>query len=135
PRKFRELSSDTAFAEVDVSAEGAHLLFSRWTFQCKNLPKKTRVGVGDVAKEVGVAIYMRAHVVAMVTTSDFTPKAYDYAHEVTRGTQLPFVFISRGIVRKSLRGGPAVLWQHVTDNARTVMMEKRSQPMLGGETN
>jgi hypothetical protein len=38
PTSFRVRSSQTGGAEVDLTAEGAHLLFSRWTFQCRILP-------------------------------------------------------------------------------------------------
>jgi Restriction endonuclease len=128
PRDFRQESKDTAFAEVDVTAEGSHLLFSRWTFQCKNRPT-ANVGVSDVAKEVGVAIYMRAHVIVMVSMSGFTGVAHSYARQVTRATHLQFVFVPGSIVRGYLRGGAAVLWRHVLNSARAVMAEKRSQPV------
>jgi hypothetical protein len=130
PRAFRLLSKETGFAEVDVSAEGAHLVFSRWTFQCKNRPEtKAKVGVSEVAKEVGIAVYMKAHVVAMVTTSGFTPKAYEYAREVSQATHLQFVFVSGDVVRRYLRNGAAALTRYVMDSAKAVMMEKRSQPV------
>ena len=48
PRSFRQRSRDTAYAEVDLTAEGKQLLFSRWNIQCKCV--KGRVSLGDVAK-------------------------------------------------------------------------------------
>ena len=127
PRGFRLRSAQTAYAEVDLTAEGSHLLFSRWSFQCKNT--KVRVALGDVAKEVGIAIYSKAHVVAMVTTSDFSRDAYDYAREITRATHLQFLFITGDIVRSYLTNGRSILLKHALDNAEEVMREKRVQQL------
>src|SRR5262249_3886830 len=68
PTGFRVRSTETGGAEVDLTAEGAHLLFSRWTFQCKNI---SRVPLSDLAKEIGMATLLKAHVVVMVATGDF----------------------------------------------------------------
>ncbi len=129
PRHFRLRSRESAFAEVDVTAEGRHLLFSRWSFQCKNIGKNTKVGLSDVAKEVGIAVYTKAHVVVMVTTSDFSADAYDYAREVTKATHLQFLFIPGTVVRKYVRDGAGALRAFVLENASDVMAQKRFQPL------
>ena len=85
--------------------------------------------MGDVAKEVGLAIYSRSHVVAMVTTSDFSREALKYAREITTSTHLQFVFITGALIERYLAGGPAVLLDHVTRNAAEVMVLKRQQPI------
>lgn len=127
PRAFRLRSRDTAHAEVDLTAEGKNLLFSRWNFQCKCTSGK--VSLGDVAKEVGLAIYSKAHVVAVVTTSDFSSEARAYAHEVTATTHLQFLLVPGKIVRDYLDKGPSVLIDHVAANAADVMQQKRGQPI------
>lgn len=127
PRAFRLRSRDTAYAEVDLTAEGKNLLFSRWNFQCKCVAG--RVGLGDVAKEVGLAIYSKAHVVAVVTTSDFSSEAIAYAREITQATHLQFLLVNGAIVRSYLDKGPGVLLDHVSANAARVMAQKRSQPI------
>lgn len=127
PRAFRLRSRDTAHAEVDLTAEGKNLLFSRWNFQCKCVASK--VSLGDVAKEVGLAIYSKAHVVAVVTTSDFSSEALAYAREVTSTTHLQFLLVTGAIVRSYLDKGPAVLLDHVAANASSVMLQKRGQPI------
>lgn len=127
PRAFRLRSRDTAYAEVDLTAEGKNLLFSRWNFQCKCVTG--RVGLGDVAKEVGLAIYSKAHVVAVVTTSDFTSEAVAYAREITNATHLQFLLINGTVVRNYLDKGATVLLNHVVANAANVMAQKRSQPI------
>lgn len=125
PRGFRLRSRDTAFAEVDVTAEGRHLLFSRWVFQCKRV--KGKVGLSEVAKEVGIAVYTRAHVVVMISTSDFSEDAYQFARQIARITPLQFLFLPGHVVREYLLEGPNFLRQHVLANAGTAMVEKRNQ--------
>jgi hypothetical protein len=127
PRAFRLRSRDTAYAEVDLTAEGKNLLFSRWNFQCKCI--NSRVSLGDVAKEVGLAIYSKAHVVAVVTTSDFSGEALAYAREITLATHLQFLFVSGSIVKSYLEDGASVLLDHVAKNAASVMIQKRSQQL------
>ena len=127
PRAFRLRSRDTAHAEVDLTAEGKNLLFSRWNFQCKCIASK--VSLGDVAKEVGLAIYSKAHVVAVVTTSDFSSEALAYAREVTATTHLQFLLVTGAVVRSYLEKGPSVLLDHVAANASSVMLQKRGQPI------
>jgi hypothetical protein len=127
PRAFRLRSRETAYAEVDLTAEGKNLLFTRWNFQCKCV--STRVSLGDVAKEVGLAIYSKAHVVAVVTTSDFSSEAIAYANEITQATHLQFLFVNGAVVRSYLEKGPSSLLAHVASNAARVMAQKRNQPI------
>jgi hypothetical protein len=127
PRAFRLRSRDTAYAEVDLTAEGKNLLFSRWNFQCKCV--RGRVSLGDVAKEVGLAIYSKAHVVAVVTTSDFSSEAIAYAREITSATHLQFLLVNGAVVRKYLNKGAGALLDHVAANAASVMAQKRGQPI------
>jgi hypothetical protein len=127
PRAFRLRGRDTAHAEVDLTAEGKNLLFSRWNFQCKCVAG--RVSLGDVAKEVGLAIYSKAHVVAVVTTSDFSSEALAYAREVTATTHLQFLLVTGAIVRSYLDKGAGALLDHVAANAASVMRQKRGQPI------
>ncbi len=132
PRHFRLRSAQTAFAEVDLIAEAAHLLFSRWTFQCKRYSgtdKATRVGLSEVAKEVGIAVFSRAHVVVMVTTSDFSKDAKSYAIEVSRATPLQFVFVDGKVLKEYLKRGSQVLHSHFHNSASEVMTLKRGQPL------
>ncbi|MEL7684455.1 restriction endonuclease [Citromicrobium bathyomarinum] len=131
PRAFRLRSRDTAHAEVDLTAEGKNLLFSRWNFQCKCVASK--VSLGDVAKEVGLAIYSKAHVVAVVTTSDFSNESIAYAREVTAATHLQFLFVTGAIVRAYLEKGPSVLLDHVASNATSVTLQKRGQSITAKE--
>jgi hypothetical protein len=134
PRGFRLRSKNTAYAEVDVAAEGDHLLFSRWTFQCKKIQQANNVGLGDVAKEVGIAVYMKAHVIVMVSTGGFSSEALAYAREVSQATPLQFLFLNGKVIRDYLENGPAALHNFVMSNATQVMLMKRAQP-IDPETN
>ncbi len=127
PRSFRKRAKDTAYAEIDLTAEGTNLIFSRWNWQCKCV--NAAVPLGDVAKEVGLAVYSKSHVVAMVTTSRFSREAVNYANEITSATHLQFVFIDGTVVSGYLRDGPRVLIKHVMKNAEKVMSTKRAQPI------
>jgi len=131
PRSFRQRSRDTAYAEVDLTAEGKQLLFSRWNIQCKCV--KSRVSLSDVAKEVGLAIYAKSHVVMVVTTGDFSREAVNYAREITADTHLQFVLVNGAAVKGYLQTGPASLHAFVQKNAARVMAEKRNQPIAPDE--
>lgn len=132
PRHFRLRSSQTAHAEVDLLAEGSHLMFSRWTFQCKRYGKNstTKVGLSEVAKEVGIALFVKAHVVVMVTTTSFTADARRYADVISEATALQFLFIDGNVVDAYLKNGKAALLDHARKNATAVMMQKRSRPVV-----
>lgn len=133
PRHFRLRSAQSAHAEVDLIAEGAHLMFSRWTVQCKRYAAGTNVQLADVAKEMGIAVYAKAHVVVMVTTSDFTSSARAYADEVTLSQPIQFLFIPGSVVTAYLKDGKDALLEHVRENAKQVMSRKRRQPLPAEE--
>lgn len=133
PRHFRLRSERSAFAEVDLIAEAAHLMFSRWTIQCKRNARETKVPLSDVAKEVGLAIFTKAHVVMVVTTSDFSSAARDYAREMTLSQHLQFLLIPGHIVGEYLKHGRDKLIDFVRSNARSVMALKRGQPLPTAE--
>lgn len=127
PRDFRLRSAKSAHAEVDLVAEGCHLMFSRWTFQCKRYEQGSKVGLSEVAKEVGIALYVKAHVVVMVTTSAFSADARKYADVISEATPLQFLFIDGKAVETYLTEGKAALLEHARRNAGAVMAQKRKQ--------
>lgn len=130
PRNFRLRSAQSGYAEVDLLAEGSHLMFSRWIFQCKRYDKSsTKVRLSDVAKEVGIALYVKAHVVVMVTTTGFSADAQRYADVISEATPLQFLFIDGKMVNTYLSEGKSALLQHAQKNAEFVMAQKRSQPL------
>ena len=131
PKGFRKRSRETAYAEIDLLAEGAHLVFSRWTVQCKATPG-ARVDLSDVAKEVGIALHQKAHVVMVVTSGDFTADAEAYATQVSRDQYFQFLLINGKVVQKYLSDGRNALLKYVIANAEKVMVTKASQRREGG---
>jgi hypothetical protein len=102
PTGFRVRSSDTGGAEVDLTAEGAHLLFSRWTFQCKNIKK---VNLSDLAKEIGMATLLKAHVVVLVAMGTFASTVEHFARQVAQTTPLQVVLVPGTVVARYLESG------------------------------
>ena len=78
---------------MDLVAEAVQLHFSRWLFQCKNT---ATVHLADLAKEVGLAVMLRAHVIVLVTTGRFSASVVDHANELAETTIFrPFSSIAR----------------------------------------
>jgi hypothetical protein len=135
PRAFRLRSAQTAYAEVDLIAEGDHLLFSRWAFQCKRhiSSSSAKVTLSDVAKEVGIAVHAKAHVIVVVTTGEFTQDAKDYAKEVSKATHLQFALVNGHVVNSYLKHGYKSLHEFFQNNAKEVMKLKGQQPLPAAE--
>ncbi len=125
----------TASAEVDLIAEGLHLHFSRWLVQCKHYKKSDNpVRLADLAKEVGMAIYLKAHVILIATTTRFTQDAISYACSIQQSTHLQFVLIDGHIITEYIKHGPKALIQYVTSNASEVMRIKKVQLEQGNQS-
>jgi len=124
PLRFRLRAAETGGAEVDLIAEGAHLHFSRWLFQCKNT--KT-VALSDLAKEVGMAVLLRAHVVVLVTTGRFADTVRAHARELMDIHPLQVVLIDREVLARYRSGGLAALMDFLHSEATETMRLKRRQ--------
>jgi hypothetical protein len=135
PRGFRLRSSQTAYAEVDLIAEGDHLMFSRWAFQCKRHihNSSSKVTLSDVAKEVGIAVHAKAHVVVVITTGEFTQDAREYANEVSKATHLQFALVNGQVVNRYLKVGLKAIIEFFQNNAKEVMKLKGEQPLPGNK--
>lgn len=125
PMGFRERSVDTGYAEVDLIAEGAHLLFSRWLFQCKAV--KGNVALNDLAKEIGMATVLRAQVVVMVSLSSFSKDLVEHAARVTENTNLQVVLIDGRVLAGYRSRGSVALIDHLLKTANATLRMKRSQ--------
>jgi len=124
PTRLRERSQETGGAEVDLIAEGAHLHFSRWLLQCKNTSK---VQLADLAKEIGMAVLLKAHVIVMVTTGAFSGSVAGFAKQVGATGALPVVLIDSTEVRRFLRQGQQALRDYLGRVAHQTMSLKRGQ--------
>lgn len=126
PFRLRERGAATGGAEVDLIAEGAHLHFSRWLFQCKNKPKSA-VGLSDLAKEVGMAVLLKAHVIVMVTTGRFASSVEEYARSLAETTPLQVVLVDGELLSEHKVEGTTGLIRHFRKEAQTTLLRKRPQ--------
>lgn len=124
PIRLRERGIKTGGAEVDLIAEAAHLHFSRWLVQCKNT--KT-VRVEALAKEIGMAVLLRAHVVVIVTTGSFSPAVDTYARELATTTALQVVLVDATVLASYRKLGSSALRKFFNERARQTLTIKRPQ--------
>jgi hypothetical protein len=125
PMGFRVRSVDTGYAEVDLVAEGANLMFSRWLFQCK--ATKGTTPLSDLAKEIGLATLLHAHVIVMVTRGRFSKDLVEHAQRAAQNTHLQVVLIEGStLARYRTQGGPAVV-DFLLDTAADTLRIKRPQ--------
>lgn len=124
PVCFRERSSKTQQAEVDLIANGVNFHYSRWLIQCKNT--KT-VEVSDIAKEVGMAVVLKAQVILMVTTGRFTKTVRTYANGLAESSALQAVLLDGSVLKKYQEQGAAAVIEWLRENAFGVLALKKSQ--------
>jgi len=118
---WRTRSVDTGGAEVDVIVEGARFIFSRWQIQAKNT---SSVRLGDVAKEVGLALtFIYSNVVMIVTTGNFTQDAHSYANHVMKTSSLNVILIG-GAELKRIGQDPTEVATILNDKAERAMRIK-----------
>lgn len=126
PVEFRKRSAKTQGAEVDLIAEGIHLHYSRWIFQCKNTPTSA-VDVEDLAKEIGLAVLLRAHVIVMVTTGRFTKIVKKYGDGVATETHLQVVLVDHAMLKQFREHGGERLIDIFRLQAREALSLKAAQ--------
>ena len=124
PLRLRVRGVRTGGAEVDLLAEAAHLHFSRWLFQCKNT---STVDVGVLAKEIGMATLLQAHVIVIATTGTVSRTVVGYAERVSETTPFQVVLADREVLESYRTGGAMALRERFRDDARTAMRLKRPQ--------
>jgi hypothetical protein len=124
PLRLRIRGVRTGGAEVDLVAEGAHLHFSRWLFQCKNTGL---VGVDVLAKEVGMATLLQAQVIVIATTGAFSGTVVSYAERLSETTPFQVVLVDRHLLDAYKEGGALAVRDHFHQEAVTAMRLKRPQ--------
>lgn len=108
PVRFRERSVETGGAETDIIADGINLHYSRWLLQCKNTPSQ-KVNVDTLAKEVGMGVLLKAHVIVLITTGQFTQTVRQYAAKLAQETPYQVVLIDGELLRSYQSGDSANL--------------------------
>ncbi|KUH94669.1 hypothetical protein AU189_17740 [Mycolicibacterium acapulense] len=125
PAGLRVRGVKTGGAEVDLIAEGTHLMYSRWIFQCKNTKS---VDVSVLSKEVGMATLLQCHVIVIATTGSFTETVRKYARQVNQTTALQVVLLHGAVVNAYVKEGSAApLRKHFRDSASSVLRQKGPQ--------
>lgn len=125
PVELRKRGVETGGAEVDLLAEGAHLHFSRWLFQCKNVDHA--VGVEVLAKELGMATLLRAQVVVILSMGGFTKTVRDLAREAVANTAVQVILFDAEALGAYRRGGSAAVRSELHTQAVQVLALKRPQ--------
>ena len=125
PVGLRVRGVKTGGAEVDFIAEGAHLIYSRWIFQCKNTAK---VDVAVLSKEIGMATLLQCDVIVIATTGSFSSTVRKYADQVIANTPFQVVLIDQPVLDAYARGGSvAALRNHLHSTASQALTLKSSQ--------
>lgn len=124
PRRLRLSAAETSGGEVDLVAEAAHLHFSRWLFQCKNTHA---VALSDLAREVGMAVLLHAHVIVLVTTGAFRRTVVQAAKDVAESTPLQVVLLDGHDVESYRRQGASYLLDFFHAAAGRTLELKRPQ--------
>lgn len=128
PTELRKRDDKTGGGEVDLLAEGVHLHHSRWLFQCKN--QKAAVPVSALAKEVGMAVLLRAQVIVIATTSRFASSVPEHARQVAETTAMQVVLVDGETVRSYMKSGDDVLKRHFHKVAGETLRQKQQQTAI-----
>lgn len=124
PVQFRLLSSRTGGAEVDLTADAVHLHHSRWLFQCKNT---ATVHVSALAKEVGMAVMLKAHVIVLVTTGSFAGSVAAFASQLMADGHLQVVLVDGEVLNDYRQGGSQTIQRYFRSQAKSVFRLKQTQ--------
>jgi hypothetical protein len=127
PVGMRLRHSKTGGAEVDYIAEGSHLMYSRWIFQCKNTPK---VDVGALSKEIGMATLLQCNVIVIATTGTVSSTVKKYADQVITTTPFQVVLVEGSVVDAYARDdgwNRTALREHFQSVAANALTMKRPQ--------
>jgi len=125
PVQLRKRGIDTGGAEVDLVAEGAHLHFSRWLFQCKNVTQAS--GVEVLAKELGMATLLRAQVVVILSKGGFANTVRQFAREASTNTAVQVVLLDGGDLDSYRHGGSSALRENLHQQALQALTLKQPQ--------
>ncbi|WBF66055.1 restriction endonuclease [Desulfovibrio subterraneus] len=124
--RFRLRSQATNGAEVDLICDGIHLQYSRWLVQCKNMPN-TRLDLSVLAKEIGMAYLLKAHVILLITTGEFSDSLKFHAKGLAESSHLQCVLIDRHVLNSFKNQGVSALLSYFRESALDVMKVKQSQ--------
>jgi hypothetical protein len=131
PVEFRKRDNKTGGGEVDLLAEGVHLHFSRWLVQCKN--QRAAVTLGTLAKEVGMAVLLQAHVIVIATTGRFAKSVLAHAEQVAQTTAMQVVLVDGETIGRFTAGSDEAIRKHFRSAAAEALRLKASQRRAAAE--
>ena len=121
---FRAMSNSTGGAEVDLICDGLNLFHSRWLVQCKNTPVVT---ISALAKEIGMATLLKANVILMISTGEFTSTVKQQATLLSETTNFQAILIDGKVLANFRTEGLGYILNHLNTTAKETMRVKRVQ--------
>ncbi|MCC9167428.1 restriction endonuclease [Pontibacter harenae] len=119
--QWRKRDKETGGAEVDVLAASDKIVYNRWQIQCKNTVSPVSVEV--VAKEIGLTFLTKADVVMVVTTSNFTRDAHQYAEEVLNHSRYYLILLDGKDIKLIEKDNTAII-EILNQKAKAVFARK-----------
>lgn len=113
-------------AEVDLVCDGVNLHYSRWVVQCKNTPRST-LPLSVLAKEIGMAYLLKAHVILLITTGEFGETLQFHADGLAENSHLQVVLIDKNVLAEFQEKGISFLLSHFKKTAKDIMKIKKKQ--------
>ncbi len=124
--EFRLRGSETNGAEVDLVCDSVNLQYSRWLIQCKNTPGSV-VNLSALAKEIGMAYLLKAHVIIIITTGTFSSELVRHADALSESTHLQAVLLDKQALAGYKQNGLSFLIDFFKKNALKTLSIKRCQ--------
>lgn len=118
--RLRDLKR-TGGGEVDVLAASDKFVYNRWQIQCKNTVNK--VTVDEVAKEFGLTVLTNTDIILMITTSNFTSDARNYADVLMSRSRYYVVLMDGNDIDQIIEDKTAII-QMLNDKASLVFFRK-----------
>lgn len=130
PVGFRLRAREAADVETDLAANGIHLQYSRWQVQCKNTSELKH---DHVAREIGLATVLRAHVILMITTGKASATSRLLAAQASRQTYLQVLIIDKPALDRFRANGPTAIVEELRKQAKHVLeLKKLQDPLTAG---
>lgn len=102
----RVTGAETAGAEVDLIFDSLILAYNRWQIQCKNTG---RVSLDDVAKEVGLASFLKTTAITVVSTGKISRTARQYANSIMGSSNLAIILMDEHDIESILKDPTSIL--------------------------
>jgi len=125
---WRKRAKDaTGRAEVDALMGGViGGIATTWQVQCKNMPN-SRVGLEDIAREVGITSVTKATHVLFVTNGSYTRDARDFAVKAMAASSLS-IYLLDGRDFAEIRSNSACLARIIEQQSQRIIIDRLEHP-------